>query len=666
MTRMLLALLLTTSLHAGLVAAPERELAPRTLDAAAFAQTDARFAFDGERFLAVWWHSERAFEGAVHGAFLSREGKRIDTNTIVIAEEGFHPVVAAGDGAFLVAWETSSGVRARIVRSNGTLSDVIDTGLTGLHLYSPGTVRVAFHDGVFLVITVEEPRRVRGAVIDEDGHRTVGPVTLLSNLFGASASAELVVTSSGFVVVAAFDSVIAFPVSDEGVPGIERRLAGDPSGEVHATAEGDEIRVAWMQDDSVSTVRLKGNDLTRRTIDAQDRTLVDLVDDVLFLSGENSLVAMRTNGDVTLLSVAAPATVFDAASNGTDLVLLLGVNWFQPDADVYAGLLRENAYELVALSPRHQTSADVAAAGDAQLVAWAVEHGVEAMRVGDESTIQFTSVPAVPRVASNGTDWLVIWVEHPRIYGIRIAHNGSLLDDQPFVIAEGVMLTTEIAVAWDGTSYVVVFARGIPFRGITATVTAVRVFADGRVADDETALSDVANNTGYAIAGNGNGSLVVWQHGASVSGALLSPSDLVTPVTFPDPLGATPDVAWNGETYAIAYAAQHEIRWAFVNATGAVRAPFVSFASSPAAHIELEAFQGRFLLLFGNTSLHGLTFDTNGTIVDPHTILGRTRNGDFAASGSFVATTEGTPSIARIFTRTIESTPFRRTRTVRH
>jgi hypothetical protein len=69
-------------------------------------------------------------------------------------------------------------------------------------------------------------------------------------------------------------------------------------------------------------------------------------------------------------------------------------------------------------------------------------------------------IPIVPRVVSNGTDWLVTWDNGANLAGMRVAHDGTLLDPVPFTISTKTGSRAVHAVAWNGERYVVVYFRG--------------------------------------------------------------------------------------------------------------------------------------------------------------------------------------------------------------
>ena len=95
-----------------------------------------------------------------------------------------------------------------------------------------------------------------------------------------------------------------------------------------------------------------------------------------------------------------------------------------------------------------------------------------------------------PLAAWNGSSWLVVWENQDpdafstftrHVLGARVAADGTLLDSQPIVVkADSETTGSTVAVGSDGVDWVVV-AQGTP--GSSAAVVAIRVAADGTVAD---------------------------------------------------------------------------------------------------------------------------------------------------------------------------------------
>jgi len=170
----------------------------------------------------------------------------------------------------------------------------------------------------------------------------------------------------------------------------------------------------------------------------------------------------------------------------------------------------------------------------------------------------------VPAVAFDGTNYLAAYTtyESPvdtRIAVTRVSASGSVLDRDPTVLP----LTAgydanEVAVAFDGTNFLVAWSWGVPvFSGISI----VRIGRDGALQDEP--QIDVATGSGYsspAIASDGRGSLLVWRQsvfGGSGLRAARVPSGSVPrpgPPVLVSPTGHDPCVAFDGTNYVIGWA----------------------------------------------------------------------------------------------------------------
>jgi PKD repeat protein len=177
----------------------------------------------------------------------------------------------------------------------------------------------------------------------------------------------------------------------------------------------------------------------------------------------------------------------------------------------------------------------------------------------------------VPALAFNGTDYLVVWQDTRGIstydlYGARVSRTGQVLDPGGLLISAH-MLGHEVspAVASNGTDFLVVWQDG---RGATAfDILGARVTGTGQVLDPE-GIPISAHDTFYqaapAVASNGTNYLVVWQdgrsgttydiHGARVSsaGTVLDPAGLALS-THETGDQEAPAVASNGTDYLVVW-----------------------------------------------------------------------------------------------------------------
>lgn len=709
-----LLLLLAFPVHGAIRSTPERELTARQLDLAASNQDDARIAADGTSFFTIWTEL-----GDILGARLAPNGALIDTTPLQLAtttDEETRPAIAWGRDQYLAVWHSGfNTIRGRFLRTDGTMSDVLDFGTReGRGL--PAKLHIAFNGRMFLVLWFEDgdgdTRVYRGAIVDTDGRVSaareivrgpIGSENDLAAMGGTFWFAYSVYEPEGFPRTA---RVVVLPIDESALAGQPRELAPPSAlvGSIAAAARDDEFLVAWTTRTLALEVEIRGARVTRGGFEAIEMIHdygLDLEDVVADRSGYLQLyseddgarrLGRRVGSGAPPFAVRPAGRVHDSASNGARSISLIeGLNSL--GSDLYANVLGEDIVSPVGLAPRHQEGPDIAAAGELTLAAWP-EHltgegraAVLAVRLDqDGNAIDWKPIDtggsarrqSRPRVASNGTGWLVAWTNGTRIEGARVKRDGSLADATPFLIA-GDVFGNEIAVAWDGTSYVVVFTRGHFSRGIHTRIFVARVPASGDPAPPF-AVTGIADITLPAIASGPEGSLIVWKDFGALNGAMLSRSDLATPVPFPPGSAGQPAIAWNGDMFLVAAATEfgtRSLRWMRVDAHGNVRESITPIRlqddGTGYAAIDVEAFRDGFLLYWNdrNFDVRAMVVDRGANLIDGPAVVARTTFGyftTFGAAGPHVVTSHPIehPSrfTSRVFAQTIgwtpEATPRRR------
>lgn len=183
--------------------------------------------------------------------------------------------------------------------------------------------------------------------------------------------------------------------------------------------------------------------------------------------------------------------------------------------------------------------------------------------------------------ASNGADYLVVWLDgsgdYSIIYGARVDGAGVVLDPDGIVISDTSSAPRMPSVASDGSDYLVVWED---VRGTTsADIYATRVTSGGTVLDpDGIALSTAPRDQlAPSVASSGSGQyLVVWADNRSLSfpgvyatrvsaGAVLDPGGWEVARG-----GGTPSVASNGAEYFVAWGRGGDVYGARVSSAGTV------------------------------------------------------------------------------------------------
>ncbi|HET8539400.1 MAG TPA: Ig-like domain-containing protein [Anaeromyxobacter sp.] len=182
-----------------------------------------------------------------------------------------------------------------------------------------------------------------------------------------------------------------------------------------------------------------------------------------------------------------------------------------------------------------------------------------------------------PVVAANGGDWLVVWYDYRTsattnadVYGARVSGAGEVLDPSGIAISAGAGYQTDPAVAWNGANYLVVWSDD---RNGSNDIYGARVSPAGAVLDPTGfAISTALNNQREpALAWSGTSYLVVWCdprtgglahiYGARVTGAgeVLDAGGI--PISPASSLPSRPAVAWNGSSFLAAWDEYRNAPW---------------------------------------------------------------------------------------------------------
>jgi hypothetical protein len=172
------------------------------------------------------------------------------------------------------------------------------------------------------------------------------------------------------------------------------------------------------------------------------------------------------------------------------------------------------------------------------------------------------------RVAFDGTNYLVVWVEHgDGIYGARVSEDGAVLDQTPIPISTEETGEGDPRVAFNGTNYLVAWTDSrYATLGDASDVYAARVSPTGEVIDRTgIPIATVAINQQVGgVASDGTKFLVVWDgldartDEYTIRGARIDDTGKVLdPEGFSISKGAeeqiTPSVAFDGKNYLVAW-----------------------------------------------------------------------------------------------------------------
>jgi hypothetical protein len=623
----LLLLVLSLPAAAALTAAPPRQLTAPAVEPAIFNQTDARIAGNGEGFLAVWVNGTSTYD--VLAARVRPDGTPEDAPLIPIATNvgrNVMPAVAGGDGVCLVAWHSmAAGVNARLVREDGTTGDLLALSNT----YAP-RVQVAFSRNVFLVVW-----EGGGATIDRAG-RVLGRFPL-----PATTALQVVATATGFRLLTVSDPglLVSIAISPEAVVSAPVTIAPLTDGTgltILAAARGEEVVIAWSTwsaDVRTDRVVVMTPEQTMDVPAQPNLQLLDIVADqagylFFYADWQSNVVYSKRLGSSSLTTVPQPsgAMLQDAASNGSGTVAVYNRNRHLLTGSVEAGTA-----SLLVRAPRHQAALGGAVAGALRLAAWS-----EYDTTLDRATVtaaRFTAggdsldphglvlgigATGAPHVASNGTDWLVVYNNENSLWARRVTAAGTLPDAEPIRIGENYAYSG-FDVGWDGTSYVVTWTGLDGFRSGFSVIQYCRVGAGGS-RTEPVWITGQGYSRYPSIASSPAGSLVIWSDSGQLRGALLSPSGTVVPIAFPGVLQAPERaVAFNGTTFLVTWqTAANDLEWAVVSTTGVVRFPPWNRLDVNAAVVPVLSTLGDdFLLAFTDGHVTVALLSGDGYVLQP-------------------------------------------------
>lgn len=704
--------------HAALTGGIERDVTLPTADTAAFDQSDAHLASDGRSFFAVWLdHRMSGLSADVFGSFVSEQGRGVGAPIFLGTgdDQANAPAIAFGGGRYLVMWKRGTSLQGRFVDAVGALSPEIEIAPT---LGGISEFHVASNGHLFLVVWRDWSLLYRGTIINAAGQIQAAFEVMTAELTFVG---DLVAMRETFYALTSFvdlakppngngfpSAVKAVPIAEDGTVGAPIAIASadTPVFDLRGAPSGNGLLAAWTTAAFIPGGEIRGATVTPQGAESIDGFAADglrleaVTEDLLIYGDQKTHFMRRIGGTPAALDVPAfDGDIADATSNGGRTVLIfhgaprVGFASGPAGGDLYTATVDAQQFTPLVLTPHHQSHPDIAAANDLRLAAWSEyigrdrRLGVVASRIGvtgqplDGNGIDLgiaTYHPTSPRVASNGKDWLVVWSDGA-IYAKRVSHSGVVLDATPILIGSSYSPET-LAVAWDGRSYVVAYLRGSFFKGIRVRAFATRVSAEG-AASPEIALTDEGPFENIAIAGSGDGSLIVWDAANAFNAVLLSRNDVATPLSLAGL--RRPSIAWNGSTFLVAGFAGRQLQWQLVSATGVTRTPSASFIDlvPPAGpsygwpSVDAEAVGEEFTLVFNDqppfntpgelaarvsiAMVNERGFVEEAPIPITFTLGGFERN--IATSGAQIVYAreigDRVHDVMRVFVRTIERTP---------
>jgi hypothetical protein len=558
--------------------------------------------WNGAEYFIVWTrnYSSASFSGPrplVEALRLSENGVVATDSRVVLAagtEIGTSGAAVAWNGsAYGVGWNN----RVALVDRNGKVLASSATLLTA--------PKAAALRGDFLFIGR------RGDGEDAVLMTSTGEASTVGRIFDQPANYAMSSTSTEFVAVFAGEKgVNAFFFGPSGSSSAFLTLTNDPSTDVALTFEGSSFIAVYTADHTVCYRRFtteapgvsgcfaRNFDRRAPSIDAS-------------LTSIAMAVVERTNDDVDQIAFAtAPApnvpdisesSVVSEFAQGQDAPAILRdalgttVLWTEASLgrnQIWWGHVDENGVRstdhVLAPSAFAQSEADIALGSGDALAVWQEQPGanrIAAIRVspaGDTRGAAFNLGNGfAPSVASNGRDWLVVWISEnfgsfpfSNILMTLVTEGGTVATQGGIRVDPSDALRTSPQVIWNGREFLVIWTQFIGSN--TQLVRGVRVSAGGTVIGEVKTLLDVRGVGSALVAWNGREYLLV-AHDAL---AVHIDRDLNPGARFVLPLLDQYDVqALENGLFAVVTASATESRVILVGAGGPVTSiplPFVA------------------------------------------------------------------------------------------
>ncbi|MCY1075824.1 Ig-like domain-containing protein [Archangium lansingense] len=614
-------------------------------------------ASNGTGYLVVWGEYRHESTTDIYGARVGANGVVQDAAGLVIARGTYDrdSIDVTSNGTdYLVVW--------REIRGGGSIGDIYGTRVTSAGVVldpnhiaictasgSQGEPTVASNGTGYLVVWVDGSTgegNISGARVTSAGIVQDSNGIALSTAPGNQWFTEVASNGSDYLVVWRDDRG-----SSPDIYGTRVTSAGvvqDPAGLMISSAlnfqdlpsvasNGSGYLVVWHdQRNLIYSSDIYGARVTSAGV-VQDPAGIE--------------ISTRSNS-----SQAAPTV----ASIGSEYL----VAWHDSrnsstDTDIYAarvssaGTVLDPSGIAISNAPEKQLMPRLATNGTAYLVVWREfrsGNGVDVYgaRIAANGSVQDPSgIPIstaantqkTPALASNGTDYLVVWQDYRNsnqidLYGTRVNASGTVLDVSGLALSTAIKSQLSPAVASNGTDYLVVW--GDTRNGTAGDVYGTRVTSGGAVLDPSgLALSTAASGEGSpAVASNGTDYLVAWmdsRNGTSnfdIFGTRVTPSG---EVQEPSGLAITtatgnqqyPAVASNGTDYLVTWMdlrTSWDIYGARIFASGVVRdspAFAISTASRSQQYPSVASNGTDYFVAWQDdrTGLSGTTWDIYGTAV---------------------------------------------------
>lgn len=537
-------------------------------------------ASNGTDFFVVWEDRRAGPTRDIHGARVTAAGVVQDVSGIAIStavNEQQAPSVASDGSDYLVVWEDARStpnwdVYGARVTSAGVVEDAAGV-LLGATAGNQRTPEVASNGTEYMVVWHEN-----GGVTGND-------------VYGTRVTAAGVALEPGGVVISGSAGnqqtvSIASNGTDYFVVWIDSRGINNDAYGARVTAGGGVLDPAGLAVSAATghqqypTVASDGTDYLVTWTDLRSNRDI-------YAGRVTSAGAVLDGGGIPVCTLWQQQQAPAVASDGTGYLTVWQDNRGGVSPDIYgarlsaAGVLLDADGFPVSLDQNAQRETAVASNGDGYLVVWedgraglhADIYGVRLDAMGevlDPAGLAISTADdrqGAPAVASNGTDYLVVWEDAStaQIHGTRVTSAG-VPEPDGFPISVGVDFSSAAApaVASNGANYMVVWRDT---RLADWDLFGARVSSAGAVLEPNGILISDAEGEQEppSIASDGTDYLVVWSHlpaypaetldvfgtRVNAAGVVVQPSDFIVSNATNNQLN--PSVASNGSGYLVVW-----------------------------------------------------------------------------------------------------------------
>jgi hypothetical protein len=561
-------------------AGPEFNFGAPAYVAAPFAQQNARIAFNGSYYLAVWDDERDGQTFHIYGTRISTKGTILDPDGIRIdkgwSADARYPSVATDGSNFLIVWTSSSGFGGfgRIINAAG------EAAATNTLSAIPGflsTSSLAWNGTNYLLVWTTQGGDIAGARVKADGTLLDTNGFSVCTATGAQYSASVAALGTNWLVA------WADPRQEHNASGL--------NGDIFATLVAPDGTVLITNGFPVCTVK---NAQTNPRLATLDNTCLVVWNDARGATFNDAYVVYGARINAAGQNLDPNGFPIDGTVSAVSSVASDGTNWLVTIMEEFntmaktvtpQGLVSATAY----LESVGSSMPCAAFGGTNYFAVWHTRRGTQnymldvfgARISATGALIDETPYPISiaantqiqPCVVPNGSDYFVAWTDGRQgdgswdIYGARVNRDGTVLDPQGIAITSLNTAETNPAVAFNGQEYLVVWtdSRWSGYPGVYAA----RVTTDGTLLDTNGFLvfQPFTGAVKATVTSVGTNFLVVWDTDTGVSSSLLSCSRVTGLGQVLDPSGIQifsgggsahqPVAASNGTNYLVGWSANY-------------------------------------------------------------------------------------------------------------